>query len=191
MHYHTFVMQKKEAMARNKFVAIIALLVIFSNSMAQKSGVSAKPKLVVGVMVDQMRWEYLYRFQHRYGQNGLKRVLREGFSCENAQIPYAQTVTAAGHACVYTGSVPAINGIMGNEWYDRSLKRDVYCVEDDAVKIVGGTGKGEPMSPKNLITTTITDELELATNFRSKIIGVAIKDRGSILTAGHAADGAY
>ena len=96
-------------MTRKNIVAIVALLVIGSNAMAQKAGTSPKPKLVVGVMVDQMRWDYLYRFQHRYGQNGLKRVLREGFSCENAQIPYAQTVTAAGHACVYTGSVPAIN----------------------------------------------------------------------------------
>ena len=178
-------------MRRNKMLAIIALLVTYSNGMAQKTAPAAKPKLVVGVMVDQMRWDYLYRFQHRYGQNGLKRILREGFSCENAQISYAQTVTAAGHASVYTGSVPAINGIMGNEWYDRSLKRDVYCVEDEAVKIVGGSGKGEPMSPKNLMTTTITDELELATNFSSKVIGVAIKDRGSILPAGHAADAAY
>ncbi len=178
-------------MIRNKIVALMALLMIGINGLCQKTAISAKPKLVVGVMVDQMRWDYLYRFQHRYGQNGLKRVLREGFSCENAQISYAQTVTAAGHASVYTGSVPAINGIMGNEWYDRLLKRDVYCVEDNGVKIVGGTGKGEPMSPKNLITTTITDELELATNFRSKVIGVAIKDRGSILPAGHAADAAY
>lgn len=178
-------------MRRNEMLAIVALLVTYSNGMAQKTAPAAKPKLVVGVMVDQMRWDYLYRFQHRYGQNGLKRILREGFSCENAQISYAQTVTAAGHASVYTGSVPAINGIMGNEWYDRSLKRDVYCVEDEAVKIVGGSGKGEPMSPKNLMTTTITDELELATNFRSKVIGVAIKDRGSILPAGHAADAAY
>jgi len=178
-------------MITNKMVATIALLVVCSNGLAQKTGSSSKPKLVVGVMVDQMRWDYLYKFQHRYGQNGLKRVLREGFSCENAQISYAQTVTAAGHASVYTGSVPAINGIMCNEWDDRYLKRDVYCVEDEAVKIVGGNGKGEPMSPKNLITTTITDELELATNFRSKVIGVAIKDRGSILPAGHAADAAY
>ena len=151
----------------------------------------ARPKLVVGLMVDQMRWDFIYRYQSRFGEGGFKRILKEGFSCENTFIPYAQTVTAAGHASVYTGSVPALNGIMGNEWYDRSLKRDVYCVEDDSVKIVGGSGKGEPMSPKNLISTTITDELELATNFRSKVIGVAIKDRGSILPAGHAGDAAY
>lgn len=152
---------------------------------------SSSPKLVVGMMVDQMRWDYLYRFQARFGNNGFKRILREGFSCENTFISYAQTVTAAGHASVYTGSVPAINGIMGNEWYDRSLKREVYCVEDKEVSIVGGGGKGEPMSPKNLWTTTVTDELKLATNFRSKVIGVAIKDRGSILPAGHKPDAAY
>lgn len=160
---------------------------------SQKSSkpVIAAPKLVVGVMVDQMRWDFIYRYQRRYGEGGFKRILREGFSCENTHIPYAQTVTGAGHACVYTGSVPSINGIMGNDWYDHSLKRQVYCVEDDSVQIIGGSGKGEPMSPKNLISTTITDELELATNFRSKVVGVAIKDRGSILPAGHAGDAAY
>jgi predicted AlkP superfamily pyrophosphatase or phosphodiesterase len=152
---------------------------------------SSAPKLVVGIMVDQMRWDYLYRFQARYGNNGFKRILREGFTSENAYISYAQTVTAAGHASVYTGSVPAINGIMGNEWYSRSLKRDVYCAEDSTVQILGGNGKGQPMSPKNLLTTTVTDELKMATNFRSKVIGVAMKDRGSILPAGHRPDGAY
>ncbi len=174
----------------------ILLLICLTSSLqfthAQKSSKPASsPKLVVGVMVDQMRWDYLYRYQHRFGENGFKRILRDGFSCENTYISYAQTVTAAGHASVYTGSVPAINGIMGNDWYDRSLKKMVYCVEDGSVKIVGGVGNKEPMSPKNLISTTITDELELATNFRSKVIGIAIKDRGSILPAGHAGDAAY
>jgi predicted AlkP superfamily pyrophosphatase or phosphodiesterase len=174
------------------FVVIFCFL-FATVGFSQKSTkpVIAAPKLVVGVMVDQMRWDFIYRYQRRYGEGGFKRILREGFSCENTHIPYAQTVTAAGHACVYTGSVPSINGMMGNEWYDQSLKRQVYCVEDDAVQIIGGSGKGDPMSPKNLITTTITDELELATNFRSKVVGVAIKDRGSILAAGHAGDAAY
>lgn len=149
-----------------------------------------RPKLVVGIMVDQMRWDYLYRFYDRYSANGFKRFLREGMTCENAFIPYAQTVTAAGHTCVYTGSVPAINGIMGNEWFDKSLNREVYCAEDKSVKIVGAE-KGEPMSPANLWTTTICDELRLATNFQSKVIGIAIKDRGGILPAGHSANAAY
>lgn len=175
------------------FLLVLTFLFVSGTIFGQqtKSSGPVRPRLVVGVMVDQMRWDFIYRYQHRYGEGGFKRMLKEGFSCENTYIPYAQTVTAAGHASVYTGSVPAINGIMGNEWYDRSLKRDVYCVEDDSVKIVGGAGKGEPMSPKNLISTTITDELELATNFKSKVIGVAIKDRGSILPAGHAGDAAY
>ncbi|MGC4036029.1 MAG: alkaline phosphatase family protein [Chitinophagaceae bacterium] len=137
-----------------------------------------------------MRWDYLYRYYDRYSPNGFKRLLREGFSCENTMIPYAQTVTAAGHTCIYTGSVPAIHGIMGNEWYDKTLKRTVYCAEDDSVKIIGGD-KSEPMSPKNLWTTTICDELRLATNFKSKVIGIALKDRGAILPAGHSANAAY
>ena len=177
---------------KNLLAFLFSLLIIKSvESQSASTNIKPRPKLVVGVMVDQMRWDFIYRYQHRYTEGGFKRILKDGFSCENAFIPYAQTVTAAGHASVYTGSVPAINGIMGNEWYDRKLKRDIYCVEDDSVKIVGGNGKGEPMSPKNLISTTITDELELATNFRSKVVGVAIKDRGSILPAGHAGDAAY
>ena len=144
-----------------------------------------RPKLVVGMVVDQMRWDFLYRYYDRYSDNGFRRLIRQGFSAENTFIPYAQTVTAAGHACVYTGSVPAINGIMGNEWFDKGLNREVYCVEDEQVKVLGGVANSEPMSPRNLWTTTISDELRLATNFRSKVVGVAIKDRGSILPAGH------
>jgi predicted AlkP superfamily pyrophosphatase or phosphodiesterase len=144
-----------------------------------------RPKLVVGLMVDQMRWDFLYRYYDRYTDAGFKRLIQQGFSAENTMIPYAQTVTAAGHACVYTGSIPAVNGIMGNEWYDKQLRKEVYCVEDESVKIIGGVPASEPMSPRNLWTTTISDELRLATNFRSKVIGVAIKDRGSILPAGH------
>ncbi|MCU0381874.1 MAG: alkaline phosphatase family protein [Chitinophagaceae bacterium] len=151
----------------------------------------ARPKLVVGLMVDQMRWDFLYRYYGRYGENGIKRLLKDGFACEQTFIPYAQTVTASGHASVYTGSVPAINGIMGNEWHDRALGRTVYCVEDPRVKTIGGSPISPPMSPRNLWTSSITDELRLATNFKSKVIGIAIKDRGGILPAGHSANAAY
>ncbi len=160
------------------------------SAQTQKSTLN-RPKLVVGLMVDQMRWDFLYRYYDRYSENGFKRLIREGFACENTFIPYAQTVTAAGHASVYTGSVPAINGIMGNEWYDRAQGRTVYCVEDKTVKTIGGSATAQPMSPRNLWTTTITDELRLATNFKSKVIGIAIKDRGGILPAGHTANAAY
>jgi predicted AlkP superfamily pyrophosphatase or phosphodiesterase len=152
----------------------------------------ARPKLVVGIVVDQMRWDYLYRYYSRYTAGGFKRLLNEGFSCENTFIPYAPTVTAAGHSCIYTGSVPAINGITGNAWWDRLQQRSVYCTDDAAVMPVGSSSiVNGKMSPKNLLVTTIADELRLATNFRSKVIGVALKDRGSILPAGHSANAAY
>ncbi len=163
----------------------------FGYTQTQGSNSLPRPKLVVGLMIDQMRWDYLYRYYDRYSANGFKRILREGFSCENTFIPYAQTVTACGHTCVYTGSVPAIHGIMGNEWYDKKLGRMVYCTDDDSVRTIGGDPRAEAMSPKNLWTTTICDELRLATNFQSKVLGIAIKDRGGILPAGHSANAAY
>lgn len=144
-----------------------------------------RPKLVVGMMIDQMRWDFLYRYYDRYSNDGFKRLLREGFTCENAHIPYAQTVTGPGHASVYTGTTPAIHGIMGNDWYDRSKGRMVYCAEDENVTTIGGSPKSEPMSPRNMQVTNLSDQLRLATNFRSKVVGVAIKDRGAILPAGH------
>lgn len=153
----------------------------------------ARPKLVVGIVIDQMRWDYLYRFYPLYdSKGGFKRLLGEGFSCDNTMIPYTPSVTACGHTCVYTGSVPAIHGITGNNWWDNQLNQSVYCSQDTSVSGVGGGASSDgQMSPRNMLTTTIGDELRLATNFKSKVIGVAIKDRGAILPAGHAANAAY
>lgn len=150
-----------------------------------------RPKLVVGLMVDQMRWDYLYRFADRYGDDGFKRLLREGFSCENAMINYVPTFTAIGHSSVYTGSVPSIHGIAGNDWIEQQTGTSMYCTQDDAVEGVGTTEKEGKQSPRNLLASTVTDQLKLATNFNSKVIGIAIKDRGGILPAGHFADAAY
>jgi predicted AlkP superfamily pyrophosphatase or phosphodiesterase len=137
-----------------------------------------------------MRWDYLYRY-NRYAENGGFKRLMGGYNCENTLITYAPTVTACGHSSIYTGSVPAINGITGNIWMDRQTNRVVYCSEDKTVKTVGSTTEAGLMSPANLLTTTICDELRLATNFRSKVIGISLKDRGSILTTGHSANAAY
>lgn len=182
---------------RTLYAAILFLFSILSaNLQAQQktnanSGVS-RPKLVVGIMVDQMRWDYLYRFNERFAANGgFKRMLQDGFTCENTFIPYTPTVTACGHACVYTGSVPSIHGVTGNSWWDSEQQRAVYCAEDKTVSTVGSNSTAGKMSPRNMLTTTICDELRLATNFRSKVIGVAFKDRGSILPAGHSANAAY
>lgn len=150
-----------------------------------------KPKLVVGLVVDQMRWDYLYKYEDRYSEDGFKRLLSEGFSAENTYIPYVPTYTAIGHSTVYTGSVPAIHGIAGNDFIVQATGEEMYCTQDDGVTAVGGTGKVGQQSPKNLLVSTVTDQLKLATNFQSKVIGVAIKDRGGILPAGHFADAAY
>jgi predicted AlkP superfamily pyrophosphatase or phosphodiesterase len=149
-------------------------------STAQKAGLAptiARPKLVVGIVIDQMRWDYLVRFRPLFKSNGgLTRLLSQGYSCENTLIPYTPTVTACGHTCAYTGSVPAIHGITGNAWWDNQLMRSVYCSEDKTVKGVGSkTDADGQMSPRNMLTTTIGDELRLATNFKSKVVGVAIK----------------
>jgi predicted AlkP superfamily pyrophosphatase or phosphodiesterase len=150
-----------------------------------------RPKLVIGIVVDQMRWDYLYRYADRYEAGGFKRMMGEGFSCENTYITHLPSFTAVGHSTIYTGSVPAIHGITGNDWTDQVTGRKWYCTEDTTVQSVGTTSAAGKMSPRNLLATTITDELKLATNFRSKVVGVSLKDRASILPAGHTPDGAF
>ena len=149
-----------------------------------------RPRIVVTMMVDQMTWDYLYRYQARFVEGGFKRLLTQGFNCENTRINYIPAYTAIGHSSVHTGSVPSIHGIAGNDFFKDG--NPIYCTQDTTVSSVGvPNGVSGQMSPRNLLTTTISDELRIATNFRSKTIGVAIKDRASILPAGHTANGAY
>ncbi len=178
---------------KNVLVTISFCLFSLCGNTQKKSQILSKPKLVVGIVIDQMRWDYLYRFQPLFKSNGgFKRMINNGFNCDNTMVPYAPTVTACGHTCVYTGSVPNIHGIIGNNWWDKSLNKIAYCTEDKTVDGIGITkGDAGKMSPKNMLVTTIGDELRLATNFKSKVIGVAVKDRGAILPAGHSANAAY
>lgn len=170
----------------------ITLLVIFFAVTVQAQQGIQRPKLVVGIVIDQMRWDYLYRYYDRYDNNGgFKRMLNQGFSCENTLIPYAPTVTACGHSAIYSGTVPAISGITGNFWWDKEEMRSVYCTEDKTVNTVGSNSALGKMSPRNMLVTTVCDELRLATNFKSKVVGISIKDRGGILPAGHSANAAY
>ena len=150
-----------------------------------------RPKLVVGIVVDQMRYEYLYKYADRYVDGGFKRLMKEGINCQENHYNYAPTVTAAGHTSVYTGTVPSVHGIVGNDWTDVASGKKVYCTEDSTVKTVGTTGKTGWMSPKNLWTSTITDQLKMAQNYKSKTIAIALKDRGAILPGGHTANAAY
>jgi predicted AlkP superfamily pyrophosphatase or phosphodiesterase len=179
------------------FVTFVILFISLStSSQVPNSGLKQntlqRPKLIVGIVVDQMRWDYLYRYYDRYqADGGFKQMLSQGFSCENTLIPYTPTVTACGHTCIYTGSVPAINGIIGNEWWDYTNSKMTYCAGDMNVTTVGSTSAAGQMSPRNLLVTTIGDEMHLASNFHNKVIGVALKDRASILPAGHSANAAY
>lgn len=158
----------------------------------QKTDAYPRPKLVVGLVIDQMRWDYLYRYYDKYGSDGFKRLLNTGYSLNNVHIDYVPTVTALGHTCIYTGSVPSIHGIAGNDWFDRTAGKSVYCTTDESVNPVGtDSKKNGSHSPKNLWSTTISDELRIATNFRGKVVGVSLKDRASILPAGHTPNGAY
>ncbi|MCM5664391.1 alkaline phosphatase PafA [Galbibacter mesophilus] len=150
-----------------------------------------RPKLVVGIVVDQMRYDYLTRFWDQYGEGGFKRMVNEGFNCKNNHFNYIPTKTAAGHASVYTGATPKVHGIIGNDWYDKTEDRMVYCTEDGVVESLGTDSDAGKMSPRRMVASTMTDQLKLATVSRGKVIGISLKDRGSILPAGHAADGAY
>lgn len=172
----------------------VSLLLIASVSFSQKKANDSqlkRPKLVVGIVVDQMRWDYLYRYYERYETGGFKRLLNDGFSCENTYITHLPAVTSIGHSTIYTGSVPAIHGITGNDWVDQLTGKQWYCAEDSVEQTVGSLSTAGKMSPRNLLASTITDELALATNFRSKIVGVSLKDRAAILPAGHTATAAF
>ncbi|GAA4401992.1 alkaline phosphatase family protein [Nibrella viscosa] len=138
-----------------------------------------------------MRYDYLYRYYDKFTTGGFRRMMDEGFNCRNNHYHYAATYTGPGHTHIYTGSAPALSGIVGNDFYDRNLGRLLYCTEDTTVSTVGGTGPAGKMSPRTMLVTTITDQLKLATEGRAKVVGVALKDRGAILPAGHAANGAY
>ena len=174
------------ALASAQTVASNAAL---AQSQTSNTGGVERPKLVVGIVIDQMRWDYLYRYQQRYTDGGFKRLLNEGYSCENTVIPYVPSVTAIGHTCIYTGSVPSIHGIAGNNFVVDGKK--VYCTDDNTVKPVGTTSEAGLMSPRNLWVTTIGDEMKIASNGRAKVVGVALKDRASILPAGHNPNGAF
>lgn len=161
------------------------------NATSQSIDNSSKPKLIVGIVVDQMRYDYLTRFYSKYSDGGFKRMMNEGFNCKNNHFNYVPTYTGPGHTSVYTGTTPKYHGIIGNDWYDKELKKSVYCAGDDSVQSVGTTDKAGQMSPHRMNTTTFTDENRLFTQMQGKTIGIALKDRGAILPAGHTANAAY
>jgi len=165
-------------------------ILLFSNCKFSETPVK-KPKLVIGIVIDQMRYDYLTRFADRYGKDGFNRILKNGFSLENAHYNFIPTYTAVGHASIYAGTSPNNHGIISNNWYDKVLKKSIYCVDDINYKTIGNDGIVGQKSPHRLYTTTVADQLQLAQNMQGKTIGIAIKDRSAILPVGHTANAAY
>ena len=188
-------------MKRTQFFVLVLMALAFNNLVGQRKTKSKKsvvaevpdkgPRLVVGIVVDQMRFDYLTRFWDHYGDGGFKRLVAEGFNCKNHHFNYAPTSTGPGHASVFTGTTPAVHGIIGNDWYDKETESEVYVAGDEAYESVGSMGEAGKMSPHRMLTTTITDQNRLHTQMRGKTIAVAIKDRGAVLPGGHTANGAY
>ncbi|MCM8567772.1 alkaline phosphatase family protein [Gramella jeungdoensis] len=172
-----------------RYFLVFIMLLAFFNSKAQikENG----PKLVVGIVVDQMRYDYLTRFWDQFSDSGFKRLVNDGFVFKNNHFNYIPTYTGPGHASVFTGTTPASHGIISNSWFNKFEDKTVYCASDDSVEPVGTDDPAGKMSPQRMMSTTFGDENRLHTQMRGKTIGVALKDRGAILPAGHTANAAY
>ena len=178
-------------MTKNIFLILLVVLGCLPCKSQEAVQLNRSPKLVVGIVVDQMRYDYLTRFYNRFGDGGFKRMINEGFNCKNNHFNYVPTYTGPGHASVYTGTTPQNHGIISNHWYDKFGKEMVYCASDSLVRAVGSDSDMERMSPRRMKTSTMADQNRLHTQLKGKTIGIAIKDRGAILPAGHSANGAY
>lgn len=173
------------------FIAFNSIVACAQTKPASSSKSNTKPKLVVGIVIDQMRYDYIYRFWDKFSEDGFKKLVNQGYFCKNTNYNYVPTYTGPGHASIYTGTTPAVHGIIANDWYDKKTSKNLYCAEDNKVTGVGTTAKEGKRSPVNMLTTTITDELRISSNMKSKVIGIALKDRSAILPAGHTANAAY
>ena len=168
----------------------ILFLFLFLNVAQLFSQKNKDTKLIVGIVVDQMCYDYLYRYQANFCKTGFNRFLNQGMNIRNILYNYVPTYTGPGHASIYTGSIPADHGIVGNEWYDRKTSSIINCVTDTRESTVGSTSTDGQRSPRNLKTYTITDQLKL-TYPSARVISISYKDRSAILPGGHLSDGSY
>ncbi len=168
----------------------ILLSIVLICQFGVQAQVNEAPKLVVGIVIDQMCYEYLYRYYDKFSEDGFRKLMEKGTNCRNTHYNYVPTFTGPGHASIYTGTTPNNHGIVANEWYDRNSKSVINCVDDANVVPVGTTSSDGLCSPQNLKTNTISDQLKL-TYSESKVISMSIKDRGAILPGGHLSDGSY
>lgn len=170
------------------FRSALLLLLLSRCAFAQMTDA---PRLIVGIVADQMRYDYITRYWNRFDSTGFRRLVNHGYFCRNTHYNYTPTETGPGHASIYSGTTPATHGIIANNWWEREASSEVYCASDTNFKTVGAVSIGGQMSPHRLLSTTITDELRLATNMQAKVVGISMKDRGAIFPAGHFPNGAY
>ncbi|MES2800681.1 MAG: alkaline phosphatase PafA [Bacteroidota bacterium] len=170
-----------------RILFLFLLSSITTSFFAQKTEV---PKLVVGIVVDQMTYEYLYRYENKFSKNGFLKLMNKGANCSNTTYNYVPTYTGPGHASIYTGTTPSDHGIVSNDWFDRSTNQEIYCVDDSLQSPIGTSAKDGKKSPHRLKSYTITDQLKL-TYPNAKVFSASIKDRSSILPGGHLSDGSY
>ncbi|HEY4425190.1 MAG TPA: alkaline phosphatase family protein [Pyrinomonadaceae bacterium] len=183
-------------MRRRTFLCFVLTISVFFSSVgfAQRRpqpAVQKRPKLVLLIVVDQFRYDYLERFGDLFGPDGFRRLIRDGASWAQSNYDHMPTYTAPGHGTMMTGAYPAESGIIGNEWLDRATGKRITSVSDESVKLLGGNPNDPASSPSRLMASTVGDELRLATNDRAKVIGISVKDRSAILPAGRHANAAY
>src|SRR5947208_10065190 len=170
---------------------LTGLLMFFLSGISLGSAYNGHPKLVVVIVIDQFRGDYLERYRDQFGEGGFRLFLDHGASFSDCNYDYANTRTAPGHATLLTGTYSSGHGIHANEWWDPQKKRMVTSVQDERTKIVGAASNGPGASPHNLLADTLGHELKLATQGKARVFGIALKDRAAILSAGFAGDGAY
>src|SRR5246500_817127 len=178
---------------RPLFASLLAYI-LFCSSFARPANASAyngHPKLIVIIVIDQFRGDYLERYRDQFGEGGFRLLLNRGAYFTDCNYDYANTRTAPGHATLLTGAYSNAHGIIANEWWDPRKKHVVTSVEDESTKLLGIAGDAKGASPRNLMASTLGDELKLATGGKSRVFGIALKDRAAILPAGWSGDAAY
>lgn len=183
---------KNRELLKKKSAAIILLISVFVKLTGQGAYLPPdKPRLVIGIVVEQLKYDQLEKFRGRLGEDGIKRLINEGTYFKNASFEYMLTQSAPGHATISTGTEPSFHGITSDNWYLPLRNELIYCTKDIEVNPVGGSFEAGLHSPVNLQASTFSDELEMATNRNSKVFGIGMKENSAIFSAGHAADGAY
>jgi predicted AlkP superfamily pyrophosphatase or phosphodiesterase len=172
--------------------SIFLCAIVFNTAFGQGAYIPPeKPKLVIGIVVEQLRYDQIEKIRSRLGENGIRRLLNEGTYFQNASYEYMLTQTAPGYATISTGAEPSLHGITSDEWYLPLKDELINCTKDITVNPVGGSYEAGLHSPVNLLVSTFPDELKMASGKQAKVYAVGVKESPVIFSAGHAADGAF